>query len=267
MSGYLERIAGKLDRRGRFAFLNTLDRRGARRDDDELDDPFHDGRQTAAQLLRLFVDRGRGWAGRGVDARALDDLYHSETDFDPDGPLAEAFERVLRFAEGVIDHQAPYTTGGTKAKVSKLRLFTLFLALADLADAPDVRVDRELDKVARAFWTANWPTTLLGGRLGKATSRAMIEATFRWFEEHVIPRAGLTFLDPRRSFSEADRGSIWASSAGMCSLCNEDLAIGDAEFDHIIPWIKGGRTLVENGRAVHRSCNRRRGEGAHGQAA
>ena len=62
---------------------------------------------AAAQLLRLFLDRGRGWAGRGVDARALDDLYHSETDFDPDGPLAEAFERVLRHAEAVIDHQAP----------------------------------------------------------------------------------------------------------------------------------------------------------------
>ena len=83
----------------------------------------------------------------------------------------------------------------------------------------------------------------------------------------MIPHAGLTFLDPRRSFSHADRDLIWASCGGMCSLCDQALAISDAEFDHVVPWVRGGRTAVDNGRAVHRSCNRRRGEGLLAQAA
>lgn len=93
MSEYIERIAGKLSRRGRFPFLSSLDRRGSRRDDeDELDDQFHDGRQTAAQLMRLFLDRKRGSVIGSVGARALDDLYHSETDFDARGELAAECE-------------------------------------------------------------------------------------------------------------------------------------------------------------------------------
>lgn len=131
MSEYVERIGGKLSRRGRFEFLSNLDRRGSWRDDgDELDDSFHDGRQTAAQLLRLFLDRRRSWALGGADARALDDLYRAETDFDPEGPLAREYERVLRLAEEVVATRAPMTSGGSRAKVQKPRLFALFVILA-----------------------------------------------------------------------------------------------------------------------------------------
>jgi hypothetical protein len=65
MSTYIERIAGKLTSRGRFEFLGGLDRRGSRRDDgDELDDPFHDGRQTAAGCSGCSLTcSAAAWAG------------------------------------------------------------------------------------------------------------------------------------------------------------------------------------------------------------
>jgi len=262
MSEYIERIAGKLSRRGRFPFLSSLDRRGSRRDDeDELDDQFHDGRQTAAQLMRLFLDRKRGSGIGSVGVRALDDLYHSETDFDGRGELAAEFERVLRYVEFVVDDRAPRTTGGSKAKVQKLRLFGLFLALADLSASPNLRVDRELEKVAAAFWNADWRRASADMRVGKITSRGTIAAHARWFLDEVVASAGLAALDPRRTFAPADREAIWAKSGGACGLCGEPLSVADCEFDHIVAWIKGGPTSVENGRAVHRTCNRRQGEG------
>jgi 5-methylcytosine-specific restriction endonuclease McrA len=58
-------------------------------------------------------------------------------------------------------------------------------------------------------------------------------------------------LDPRRTFNESERRSILAASGGLCQLCQTALDPDDAEIDHIVPWIRGGKTTVENGRAVH----------------
>ena len=42
-----------------------------------------------------------------------------------------------------------------------------------------------------------------------------------------------------------------------CSFCgNEILNIDDAEVDHIKPWSKGGKTIIENAQLLHRHCNR-----------
>lgn len=268
MSPYIERIAGKLTSRGRFEFLSRLDRRGSRRDDeDELEDPFHDGRQTAAQLLRLFLDRKRGLTVGGVDARALDDLYHSGTDFDAQGELAIEFERLLGYAKVIVDDLAPLTTGAKKSKVSKLRLFTLFLTLIDLEASPRVRADRELERIGRAFWAASWFEATPSGRPGKATSRATIDAHFRWFATSVMSRAGVAHLDARRAFSESEREQLWERAAGVCELCGNGMTQGEAEYDHIVPWIHGGATAIDNGRAVHRFCNRSRRLAALDEAA
>jgi hypothetical protein len=44
----------------------------------------------------------------------------------------------------------------------------------------------------------------------------------------------------------------------ICQDCGELVKDNEVEFDHIIPFSKGGTSTVENLRLVHRSCNRRR---------
>lgn len=46
----------------------------------------------------------------------------------------------------------------------------------------------------------------------------------------------------------------------ICQRCNEAVRDDEAEFDHIIPYAKGGPTTAENLRLVHRSCNRRKSD-------
>jgi hypothetical protein len=254
---YVERIAGKLKRLPRFNFLSRLDRRGSRRDDDDLDDPFHDSRVTASQLLRLFLERQRGQIP-AVDARALDDLYHSQTDFDPQGEVARTFERLLRYCQQIIGDGAPLTAGGSRAKVTKLRLFGLFLALMDLDAAPDVRVDQEVSNLAGAFWSAAWWSQEDGPRQGRTTSRGAISAYYHWFAERVVPAAGVKYLDPRRTFTEEQKAAILQSSGGACGLCGGLLQGSSVDYDHVVPWIRGGRTEASNGRATHSACNRAR---------
>lgn len=44
----------------------------------------------------------------------------------------------------------------------------------------------------------------------------------------------------------------------ICQECNEPVKDDEVEFDHIIPYSKGGRSTVENLRLVHKGCNRKK---------
>ena len=44
----------------------------------------------------------------------------------------------------------------------------------------------------------------------------------------------------------------------ICQRCHEPVRDDDVEFDHVIPFSRGGRSTAENLRLVHRDCNRRK---------
>ena len=62
---------------------------------------------------------------------------------------------------------------------------------------------------------------------------------------------GIVKLD-KRNFSEKQRQEIFANDNHACVSCG---STENCEADHIKPWEKGGRTIVENGQTLCRSCN------------
>jgi hypothetical protein len=46
----------------------------------------------------------------------------------------------------------------------------------------------------------------------------------------------------------------------ICSICGKSVKDEDVEFDHIIPWIKGGSSDEYNIRLLCKDCNRKRGK-------
>ncbi|BAS26819.1 hypothetical protein LIP_0962 [Limnochorda pilosa] len=44
----------------------------------------------------------------------------------------------------------------------------------------------------------------------------------------------------------------------ICQICHQPVPDNQVEFDHIIPWSRGGPTTPENLRLVHSECNRRK---------
>lgn len=42
----------------------------------------------------------------------------------------------------------------------------------------------------------------------------------------------------------------------ICQKCNQPVSDDEVEFDHIIPFSKGGKSTTENLRLVHKDCNR-----------
>jgi len=67
-------------------------------------------------------------------------------------------------------------------------------------------------------------------------------------------------LDQKRMFSRDDAKTLYQQQKGVCALCNKDMGEfgSHVEVDHIVDWILGGKTELENGQATHRSCNRRK---------
>ncbi|MBC6427720.1 MAG: HNH endonuclease [Cellvibrionales bacterium] len=61
-----------------------------------------------------------------------------------------------------------------------------------------------------------------------------------------------------RSFTEAMRIETYERQNGICAETGEHYPIEEMEADHITPWSKGGKTIVENCQMLHKDCNRRK---------
>jgi 5-methylcytosine-specific restriction endonuclease McrA len=49
---------------------------------------------------------------------------------------------------------------------------------------------------------------------------------------------------------------VWTRDAGKCTVCG---SMDDLEFDHVLPFSKGGSSPTENLRILCQKCNRQRG--------
>ncbi len=268
VSPYVELLAGKLNRMGRFGRLFTaIDRRGTGpREDADLVDEGMDARQTCAQLLCLYLAVEAGKPYPNLGSRSIDDLYHQSTELDPHSPQAARFEGLLAACEEVIVERRPpqsvRPTGEVRrtarAAVRKNRLFSLFLFLRDLQNGP-ASLKQALPEIAERFWSDIGDS--LEPKGGRVVSPTTIAGNVAWFRNAKM--AGLTFpeFDSRRLFSQAQRAEIYARYGGTCGVCGQALETEDAEYDHIVSWASGGRTEVDNGRPVHSRCHSR-GTGA-----
>lgn len=52
------------------------------------------------------------------------------------------------------------------------------------------------------------------------------------------------------------RVEVWNRDKGRCRYCKSQIQI---EYDHIIPWSRGGADTVRNLQLLCRRCNRRKG--------
>jgi len=69
----------------------------------------------------------------------------------------------------------------------------------------------------------------------------------------------LEMKDPQRLFNQDQRMVLFRNAREKCQQCNCTISVEDFHADHILPWSRGGKTIVENGRALCSNCNLSRG--------
>jgi hypothetical protein len=98
-----------------------------------------------------------------------------------------------------------------------------------------------------------------------ANSRASIEGRFRWILTEFLEdfdKFRIVELDSQRNFNELQKAEIFARDGGKCqgTFCGGKIIKGDKwHADHIVPWIQGGLTEVNNGQILCPTCNQKKG--------
>ena len=59
-----------------------------------------------------------------------------------------------------------------------------------------------------------------------------------------------------RSFTDSEKRTMFERQNGVCPICGKTFPIEQMEGDHITPWVEGGKTTIDNGQMLCRSCNR-----------
>lgn len=91
-----------------------------------------------------------------------------------------------------------------------------------------------------------------------SSSRAAIEGRFRilmvdFLEE--FASLGLIDLDAKRLFDDNQKAEIYARDKGICNACSKKVTEYSWHADHKKPWIRGGKTVIENGQVLCMKCN------------
>lgn len=61
-----------------------------------------------------------------------------------------------------------------------------------------------------------------------------------------------------RAFTPKDIQKMYQRQGGICLMCKEHFELSQMDADHMIPWSKGGKTNLENGQMLCRTCNQRK---------
>jgi hypothetical protein len=255
---FIERLAGKLNKRPSHTLFSIVDKRGQRNDEDELKDKYVFDRQLCAQLLKVFLARAfEPYSFPSVAANELDSMYHQYTDFDEKGELGQKYKDILTATAKVFEKVK--SKGVKKAKFPRLEITSVMMFLQDASKNSDFQIDRTIEPLATSI--ANSDQSLENSEStkkprGKSTSGNTLRDYYEWWRECVAKEVGVR-LDQKRLFNDSDKSIIRARDGELCQVCQREV-FDDAEYDHYpIPHRDGGRTIPENGRLVHRLCHPR----------
>jgi hypothetical protein len=254
---YIEGLAGKLRKQPKQKLFSVVDKRGSRQDDEEVDRHARD-RQTCAQLLRVFLGREADpYTFPSTAANALDELYHSNTDWRPRGKTSQRFEELLDKASWVFEQARSFllAEGKRVRKFKQLEVISVLTFLQDMTrGSKSTWTDTDSRKLAKAIVTNK---KKFEGTGAKSTAAKTMAEYYEWWRENVARDIG-TRRDDRRDFNEQEKQKIFKRDRGRCQVCHTEVESSEAEFDHHpIPWRDGGPTNVDNGRLVHRRCHPR----------
>ncbi|MDC1533276.1 DUF262 domain-containing protein [Polaribacter sp.] len=86
----------------------------------------------------------------------------------------------------------------------------------------------------------------------------------RYRRKEILDKILIEFFnvkDSKRNFTPEDRIIVWNSGQKICKICGDIVKnFEDFDLDHILPYDRGGKTILSNSQLTHKSCNRSKGK-------
>ena len=223
-------------------------------------------RQLAAQIAVLFLERHRLGPDHFSDtnARAIDDYYYTQLDFDSSSPECRRLRSILDFlATTFRDWKGPRLVAH-----NAIHLVLLVDSLLDdytnlwkpvLMNAQEQFAQLHAEAtLAYNNGEDNEMWNLYSSRTRYGADRGYnIRLRDRYYSRRMVEFLGdgLKPLDQRRTFNGLERQVIYWRDDGKCKVCNQSVAWEDTHIHHVEEHHAGGKTIISNGVLVHASCH------------
>ena len=226
-------------------------------------------RQLVAQIFMLFWTVNKEKRFCDIKSRNLDEFYHSQVGFDESSNDAGKFERICAKL---------YDELSGKPKVVGHHLIHLFLLVDALMDqyvptSWSSHLVGSLHEFAKrckeaASASKNDESTEYGkyhDRYGRWThtqsdNASTIQRRHAFFSEEMLKLISPIKRDPKRSFTELERETVFFRDMELCQHCRMNgkehkTRWDECELHHIVPHSEGGETAIDNAALVHRDCH------------
>jgi hypothetical protein len=222
-------------------------------------------RQLCAQMTMLFFAKRQSGGERltDINAKAIDDFYYQNLDFDAAAPNAVRFTNIL-------DKLTMLLGDGKRRPLKGHEVFHVVLLMDSLID--DYTKSWE-DRLAGAFdrfmarlaegKKTRWEAVpdefwIRYGALTRTNSDR--EQTIRLRHEFFVEKmfelmAPLQLKDPQRLFGTVEREILYYRDKKACAVCDGSVVWSEAEAHHVDEHTKGGKTVLENAVLVHAACH------------
>ena len=232
-----------------------------------------DTRKLAAQILMMLLYRAEKGPDTFVDFKEgeIDKPYHRYVDLPHDSPAVTRFEAIL---DGLVRLLGDGTRPNLK-KHSAIHLslfmdsimngnytskwegylaeaFDAFTAgIAGAPQAMDLRGGE--DEITRDFANYSWMTSNQANKA--ATIRKRHDIFVRQMSRLMSKHDALVSKDDERGPHRLLKEYLYFQQEKKCQECGRIVRWGEAEFHHVLPHRKGGKTEQGNLALVHEMCH------------
>ena len=227
-------------------------------------------RQLVAQVFMLY------WMVRtekkfcNIKSSDIDEFYHSQVGFDDKSKEAQRFDaictKLYRSLQGkprwpghyiihlvllydsLLDEYAP---GWEPRLAGKLHEFDQRRQKA----VTDSRKGQERESEYQKYYTEYGQLTHT-----RSDDANTIRRRHAFFVKEMISLLSPRKRDPKRSFTELERSTVFFRDRELCQKClmekNEHRIVWDeSDIHHVVPHSAGGATDIDNAALVHRDCH------------
>lgn len=222
-----------------------------------------EGRQMAAQMFSLLMERRDTKRYRGIDRRRIDQFYYDHLSITDDDPHVKRFRKILntlvvglygRFTFRLVAHEAialmllvdewlDDAVPGWQPKLADG-----FLGFRDALTV--ARKKKREGDATDPYWLNYGVHTQTASDQGDT-----IRMRYEFFREKMMDRVAPEWKDPKRTADAAMKDTVFRRQKGKCTECGQSLLPGQIELHHVKPHSQGGKTIPSNLAAVHPHCH------------
>ena len=222
-------------------------------------------RQLAAQISMLFLERRGGGSDHFMDinARAIDDYYYSNLDFDSTSTDSRRLLEILGKLDDLLGNGKMPRLRGHDAIHLVLFVDSIWEeytrswepTLQQAAGGFSALVAKAAESSRKGEPDDTWLRYGIWTRSNSDRSDN-IRRRHQYYSQRMLELLGdITLKDQKRLFGPLERELIYWRDGRQCKVCDVEVLWKEVEIHHIEPHGKGGKTELENGVLVHKACH------------